>query len=84
MATTKVAPKSNESPRERFVKLANARTSKAIQTIDLLSNLAAPARYEYTDEDVEKIQKVLTERVEVTIRALRDRKPPRGAGFRII
>lgn len=45
----------NESNREKFVRLAEARTQKIIDTIKLLSNCSNRYVYEYTEKDVEKI-----------------------------
>lgn len=40
---------------ELFIKLAEARTRKATETIRLIGNLSNKANYEYTDEMVKKI-----------------------------
>ena len=44
-----------ESKRERFVRIAEARTNKILDMMRLLGNCASPANYEYTDEDIKKI-----------------------------
>ncbi|MDD6846703.1 MAG: hypothetical protein PUE07_04195 [bacterium] len=44
-----------EDRHKRFVRLAEARTSKVLETIDLIGNLSNKSVYAYTDEDVEKI-----------------------------
>ena len=44
-----------ETKRERFVRLAEARTNKIIDMIRLLGNCSSKSTYEYTDEDVRKI-----------------------------
>ena len=44
-----------ETKREKFVRLAEARTNKIIDMIQLLGNCSNPATYEYTAQDVEKI-----------------------------
>jgi hypothetical protein len=41
--------------RERFVELAEARVTKAGQTLRLISNLANNNNYEYDETDVQKI-----------------------------
>lgn len=41
--------------RDRFVELAQARVTKATQTIRLIGNLANPNNYAYTEEDAQKI-----------------------------
>ena len=45
----------NESKRERFVRLAEARTNKILDMIKLLGNCSSKSNYEYTDDDVRKI-----------------------------
>ncbi len=44
-----------ESKRDRFIRLANARTNKIINMINLLGNLSNTSSYEYTGEDVARI-----------------------------
>ena len=44
-----------ESKRERFVRIAEARTNKIIDMIRLLGNCSSTSNYEYTEEDVKKI-----------------------------
>ena len=44
-----------ETKRERFVRLAEARTNKIIDMIQLLGNCSNTAVYEYTQNDVERI-----------------------------
>lgn len=47
--------KENESKRDRFVRLAENRTNKIINMIQLLGNCANTSIYEYSEADVEKI-----------------------------
>ncbi len=44
-----------ESKRERFVRLAEARTNKILDMMKLLGNCSSKSNYDYTDEDVKKI-----------------------------
>ena len=44
-----------ETKRERFVRLAEARTNKIINMIQLLGNCSNQCMYEYTQKDVNKI-----------------------------
>lgn len=44
-----------ESKREKFVRLAEARTNKIIDMIQLLGNCSNQSLYEYTQKDVNKI-----------------------------
>ncbi len=44
-----------ETKRDRFVRVAEARTNKILQMVRLVGNLSKRGTYEYTPEDVEKI-----------------------------
>ena len=44
-----------ESKRERFVRIAEARTNKIINMIQLLGNCSNQSAYEYSSKDVNKI-----------------------------
>ena len=44
-----------EQKRERFKRIAENRTNKIINMIDLLGNCANKNNYEYTEEDVKSI-----------------------------
>lgn len=41
--------------RERFERLAEKRTQGVIKKLDILANCANEQRYDYSDEDIEKI-----------------------------
>lgn len=45
----------NETKRERFVRLAEARTNKILDMLKLLGNCSSKSNYEYSEEDVKKI-----------------------------
>lgn len=55
---------SQKQDREKFVKLAEARVSKALKDIKLIGNLSNRSNYEYTSEDVKKIHSALKKAVE--------------------
>lgn len=44
-----------ETKKDRFIRLAEARTNKILEMMRLLGNCSSKANYEYTDEDVKKI-----------------------------
>ena len=44
-----------ETKRERFVRLAEARTNKILDMLRLLGNCSSKSNYDYTDEDVKQI-----------------------------
>ena len=54
-----------ENKRERFVRLAEARTNKIIDMIRLLGNCANKANYDYTDADVQKIFTALEKEIKL-------------------
>lgn len=47
--------KNKESKREKFVRIAEARTNKIINMIQLLGNCFNQSLYEYSQKDVNKI-----------------------------
>lgn len=50
-----------ENDREKFVKLAEVRVNKALKAIQLIGNLSNRSNYDYTDADITKIFKVLSD-----------------------
>lgn len=44
-----------ETKREKFVRIAESRTNKIINMIDLLGNCSNRSTYEYSEEDINKI-----------------------------
>lgn len=44
-----------ETKREKFVRLAEARTNKIIDMLRLLGNCANKSNYDYSDADIQKI-----------------------------
>ena len=47
--------KKQETKREKFVRLAEARTNKIIDMLQLLGNCSNPSTHDYTKQDVDKI-----------------------------
>ena len=45
-----------ESKRERFVRIAEARTNKILEQMRLLGNCSSKANYEYTDDDIKQMK----------------------------
>lgn len=45
----------NETKRDRFVRIAEARTNKILEMMRLLGNCSSKANYDYTEEDIKKI-----------------------------
>lgn len=50
-----MSAKGPETKREKFVRLAEARTNKIIDMLQLLGNCSNSSVYEYTQQDVEQI-----------------------------
>lgn len=44
-----------ESKRDRFIRIAEARTNKIIDMLRLLSNCSNKGNYDYTEEDIRQI-----------------------------
>lgn len=55
-----------ETKRERFVRLAEARTNKILEMMRLLGNCSSKANYDYTEEDVREIFSVLEKELKNT------------------
>lgn len=55
-----------EKKREKFVRLAEARTNKIIEMLRLLGNCSSKANYEYTDDDIRKIFSTIDKEVKNT------------------
>ena len=47
--------KKDETNRERFVRIAESRTQKIIDMLELLGNCSNPYSYEYSQKDVDKM-----------------------------
>ncbi|MDR5755636.1 hypothetical protein [Caballeronia sp. LZ035] len=52
-----------ETKKEKFVRLANARVTRALNDIRLIGNLSNRSHYEYSDEDVKKIVRALEDEI---------------------
>ena len=50
-----MAEKKKESKREKFVRIAEARTNKILNMVDLLGNCSNPSIYEYSQSNVNQI-----------------------------
>lgn len=53
-----------KSKADRFREAANKRVQKAVEAIDAVGKLANPARYKWTDEQVNRVLSVLANHVE--------------------
>ena len=55
-----------ETKREKFVRLAEARTNKILDTLTLLGNCSNTGAYEYSQKDIDKIFKAIQTQVDDT------------------
>lgn len=62
--------------RNNFIRLAEARVTKALKAIKVVGNLSNKANYEYTDQDIQKIINAL----QTEISALKSRFKNKGSG----
>lgn len=58
------SPNHATSKREKFVKLAESRTTNAIKAIRTIGKLGNKNAYEYNEEDVKKIAKALNDEID--------------------
>lgn len=55
-----------ETKRERFIRLAEARTNKILEMMRLLGNCSSKANYEYSDDDIKQIFSALEKELKNT------------------
>ena len=53
-----------QTKRDKFVKLAEKRTINAIKAIRIIGKLGNPNAYDYSERDVKKISKALTDEID--------------------
>ena len=56
---------STDERRNKFIKLAEARTNNAIKQIKLISNLSNRGNYSYGEKDVDKIFNALQKEIKI-------------------
>ena len=54
-----------ESKRDKFIRLAETSTNKALEMIRLIGNLSNKTVYDYTDKDVDKIFNALETEIQL-------------------
>jgi hypothetical protein len=70
-----------ESRSEKFVRLAEKRTQRAVDSIRLLGNLSNRSNYEFSDSDVKKIFKALEDELRLTREKFHHRGSRKALGF---
>ena len=56
----------DETKRQKFVRLAEARTNRILDTLTLLGNCSNTGAYEYTQKDVDKIFRAIQTQLDDT------------------
>lgn len=71
----------NESKREKFVRIAEARTNKIINMVQLLGNCSNQNLYEYTDKDVDKMFKAIQNELDEAKKRFSKQDSQKGSRF---
>lgn len=72
-----------ESKREKFVRLAEARTNKIIDMIQLLGNCSNQSQYEYTQKDVNKIFNSIQAELDAAKKRYTKQESAKGSKFKL-
>jgi len=72
-----------ESKREKFVRLAEARTNKIIDMIQLLGNCSNQSQYEYTQKDINKIFSAIQAELEAAKKRYNKQDSQKGSKFKL-
>ena len=72
-----------ESKREKFVRLAENRTNRILDTLQLLGNCSNTSVYEYTQKDVDKIFKAIQSQVDETKRRFNKQDNSKNNTFKL-
>lgn len=73
--------KSAETKREKFVRIAEARTNKIINMIQLLGNCSNQSQYDFTQKDVDKIFKAIQAELDEAKRRYNKQDSQKGSKF---
>lgn len=74
---------STDERRDKFIKLAEARTNNAIKQIKLIGNLSNRGNYSYTEKDVDKICKALHTEMRTMKARFDEGEKISGPGFKL-
>lgn len=72
-----------ETKRDRFVRLAEARTNKIIDMIQLLGNCSNQSQYEYTQKDVIKIFSSIQAELDMAKKRFNKQESQKSAKFKL-
>lgn len=73
--------KAEESKHEKFVRLAEARTNKIIDTLQLLGNCSNTSVYEYTQAEVEEIFQAIEQELHEAKKKYTKAEPEKSSRF---
>ena len=71
--------KGDETPRDRFTRLGVTRVENAVDALRKIGLLGNKSAYEYTDEDITKIDAAVTKAKDAALTALRTGKPTQSS-----
>ena len=70
-----------ETKREKFVRIAEARTNKILNMIQLLGNCSNTSMYEYTQKDVNKIFNAIQNELDAAKKKYEKQDSQKGTKF---
>lgn len=73
----------SETKRDRFVRIAEARTNKIISMIQLLGNCSNQSQYDYTQKDVNKIFNAIQAELDTAKRRYSVQDSQKGNKFKL-
>lgn len=73
--------KEQENKREKFVRLAETRTNKIINMLQLLGNCSNTNAYEYTQKDIDKIFKAIEFETQEAKKKFNSQESKKGSRF---
>ena len=72
-----------ETKRDKFVRIAEARTNKIIAMIQLLGNCSNLSQYEYTQKDVNKIFNAIQSELDAAKKRYNMQDSQKGSKFKL-
>ena len=72
-----------ETKRDKFVRLAEARTNKIIDMIQQLGNCSNQSQYEYTQKDVTKIFNAIQAELDAAKKRFNKQESQKGSKFKL-
>ena len=73
--------KNEETKREKFVRIAEARTNKIINMIQLLGNCSNQSLYEYSQKDINKIFSTIQTELDEAKKRYSEQDSQKGSKF---